>query len=267
MPALIVGNWKMNLNYSEALLLSSRYRLLAEKYKSIDLAILPPAVYLYPLYEQFISRPRNLFLGIQNFYQELEGPYTGENSLASVKRICRFALVGHSERRKKFGEKDEDVSAKILLALGQGFEVILCIGEENRYHLEDYYQSEIKKMSLSGAILDQLKQALSKVLKDDLSKIKIAYEPIWAIGTGNAASGSYAAAVCYIIKQYLIDLYQDRAKEIDILYGGSTDSNNAHEFLMQPSINGLLVGSSSLKLAEFSKMCEICAEVKSGRIV
>lgn len=267
MPALIVGNWKMNLSLAEASLLSSRYCNLAEKYKAINIALLPPAAYLYPIYEGFRAKPRNLYLGIQNFSEELEGAFTGENSLLQVKPICRFALVGHSERREKFGEDDMVINAKVKQALKTNFETIVCVGEKNRYHLEDYYQSEIKKMRAQGAVLDQIKKALDSVAKDDLGHIKIAYEPVWAIGTGNAASGSYAAAVCYIIKQYLVELYGEVGSEVEVLYGGSTDSKNAHEFLMQPSINGLLVGSNSLKLSEFSKICEICAEVKSGRIV
>jgi len=264
---LIVGNWKMNLNFGEAMLLAQRYSSLAQKYKATNVVLLAPAAYIYSIFDELRVKPKNLYLGIQNFMSELEGAYTGENSLAQVKHVCRYALAGHSERRKHFGETDEIVNTKVLLALKEGFDVIVCIGEKNRYHLEDYYQSEIKKMSESGAILDQLKKALSGVSKSDLGRVHIAYEPVWAIGTGNAASGSYAAAVCYIIKQYLTELYGQASDLVDVLYGGSTDSKNTKEFLMQPSVNGLLVGSSSLKAGEFSKMCEICAEVKSGRIV
>lgn len=267
MTPLIVGNWKMNLSFGEAMLLAQRYSSLAQKYKATNIVILAPAAYLHPIFDELRVRPNNLFLGIQNFMSEIEGPYTGENSLTQVKRVCRFALAGHSERREKFGETDESVNDKIKLALKEGFEVIVCVGEKNRYHLEDYYQSEAKKMRENGAILDQTKKALQGVSKSDLDHIHIAYEPIWAIGTENAASGPYAAAVCYIIKQYLVELYQDAGNTVGVLYGGSTDSKNTREFLMQPSVSGLLVGSSSLKAGEFSKICEICAEVKSGRIV
>jgi triosephosphate isomerase len=257
----------MNLSYGDSVLLSNRFVLFAEKFKSIDLALLPPSVYLYPIHEDLKARPRNFCLGIQNFTAVAQGEYTGENSLVMVKNICRFALCGHSERRKIFAETDEDVNKKVLFALKNDFQVIACIGENQRYNLEDYYGSESKKMFQEGAVLDQLKKALKGVRKEDLKNLVIAYEPVWAIGTGNNASGAYAAAVGYIIKKELENLFGQSAAGVKLLYGGSVCADNVREYVAQPSIDGVLVGSSSLLAQEFGKICEVCAEVKSGRSV
>lgn len=264
---LIVGNWKMNLSLPEAIVLGSQMGRVAESVKHLDVVICPPSVYLYPIYERFRARPNNLSFGVQNAMWEDEGEFTGELSVSMVRGICRYVIIGHSERRRIFGETDSIVNKKVLFTLSKHLNCIVCVGEEEKFHLEDHYQSEIARMRKQGGILSAVEKALSGVKKSDFGQIVLAYEPVWAIGTGNAASGAYAAAVCHIIKENLRSAFGEPADKIRVLYGGSISASNIREFMMQPSIDGLLVGGASLKANEFTKICQIASEVKSGRII
>ncbi len=268
MNPIVVGNWKMNLSLGEALLLSGHVAREAEKIHELEVVLCPPSIYLYPIFEHLKAKPHNLSLGLQNTMWDESGAYTGEISLSMVKKICKYVILGHSERRRVFGETDAMVNQKVRFALESGVSLVICVGEEGRFHLEDYYDREVGRMKSEGGILLQIDKALEGVKKEDLDKIIIAYEPVWAIGKGNNATGAYAAAICYIIKNYLADKYsQDLAKEIRVVYGGSVTSNNVNEYMLQPSIDGLLVGGESIKPKEFSEICRIAAEVKSGRAV
>jgi triosephosphate isomerase len=262
---LVVGNWKMNLKLSEALILGGQIIRNVEYIKHIDVVLCPPAVFIYPIYDNARTRPRNLYFGLQNMMWEDSGEYTGEISGIMVKGVCKFVILGHSERRRRFGETDEMVQKKVAAALKFGLNPIICVGEAERFHLEDYYEKEVERMKKQGGILLELDKALEKVNKADLSSISIAYEPIWAIGTGNAATGAYAAAIAYILKSHLKAKFGEPADEIKILYGGSVDKNNVREFMMQPNLDGLLVGGASLQMKEFCEICKITSEVKSGR--
>jgi len=265
---LIVGNWKMNLDLFEASILASRVSSGLEKIEHVEVGLCPPAVYIYPIFEHLKTKSKNLSLGIQNMMWETSGAYTGEISVDMIRGICRFAIVGHSERRKYFGETDEMVAQKTALAIKKNITPIVCVGEMEKFHLEDHFKSEVKRMESEGGILLQVKKALALVDKKDLKKIVIAYEPIWAIGTGNCASGAYAAAVCYLIKDYLSRLYSpDIAEHIRVIYGGSVGEKDIREFMLQPSISGALVGTSSLNAGEFLKICKVASEVKSGRAI
>jgi len=257
----------MNLGLSEALVLSGQAERSAEKIKHLDVVLCPSAPFIYPVFEHLKARPSNLYLGLQNFYCENEGPFTGEVSLEAVRGVCRFVIIGHSERRKIFGESDELIAKKVRCALSGNMDAIICVGEQERFHLEDHYGSEVERMNKQGGVLVQIDRALEKVTKSQLANVIIAYEPIWAIGTGNAANGAYAAAICYIIENHLKKRYGESAQDVRILYGGSVSAADTKEFMMQPSIHGLLVGGASLKAVEFAKICQISAEVNSGRLV
>lgn len=264
---LVVGNWKMNTSLSEAIILGGQAERTAESVKHLDIVICPPSVFLYPVYERLRARPNNLYFGIQNIMWEDEGAFTGEISASMIHGVCRFVIIGHSERRKIFSETDEMVNKKVLFSLSKGLVPVICVGEQERFHLEDHYQSEISRMKKQSGILSQIEKALDGVKKSDLDKVVISYEPIWAIGTGNAATGAYAAAICHIVKEQLTVMFGEDAKSVRLLYGGSVSATNIKEFMMQPSIDGLLVGGASLKSSEFAKICQITSEVKSGRLI
>jgi len=258
----------MHLGYGEALLLANSISKACEKTPEVDVVICPPALYIFPIFEELRSHPRNFFLGLQNTMWEDGGAFTGEVSLSMVKRVCKYVIIGHSERRRIFGETDEMVSKKTRFALESDISPIICVGEEERFHLEDYYDREVARMKKEGGILSQIDRALHQVSHGDLSKVTIAYEPVWSVGTGNNANGAYAAAICFIIKNYLAEKYSPAiAKEIAVIYGGSVNSKNVPELLMQPSIDGLLVGGESLSTREFGAICKITSEVKSGRAI
>jgi len=258
----------MNCALPEALVLAGRVSKSVERIKHLDVVLCPPAVYIYPIFDYLKARPLNLYLGVQNAMWGEEGEYTGETSLLFVKGICRYVILGHSERRHKFSETDQDINKKVIFALKYGFTPIVCVGEEERFHLEDHFKTEVERMKRQGGIISQIDNALIGASASEVRKAVIAYEPVWAIGTGNEATGAYAASICYIIKSHLSEKYgEDVAKDIKILYGGSTNSGNTKEYMLQPSVDGLLVGGSSLKAAEFVKMCQIISEVKSGRTI
>jgi len=265
---LIVANWKMHLTLSEALVLAGQEAKTAEQVKHIEMVICPSAGFIYPIFEFTKARPENLTFGLQNAMWEEEGQFTGENSLLHFKGICKYVIIGHSERRKYFAEDDEIVNKKTEFVLRHNFTPIVCVGEEERFHLEDHYQSEIRRMKEREGILTQIEKAFDGIPKNLLENAVVAYEPLWAIGTGNVSSGAYAAAIAYIIKSHLKEKFGEAvAQNVKILYGGSTASDNVKEFMMQPDIDGLLVGGSSLKAQEFNKICSISAEVKSGRVI
>lgn len=265
---LVVGNWKMNLDLFEATVLAGRISLSLEKIAHVDVAICPPAVFLYPIFEHLKSKPKTLVLGLQDVMWESNGSYTGAVSVDMVRGICRYAIVGHSERRRVFGETDEMVAKKAAFLTKKNITPIVCVGEAEKFHLEDHFQSEVLRMKKQGGILSQIEKALSEISKQSLGKVVIAYEPIWAIGTGNSATGAYAAAICYLIRDFISKKYcENIAQSIRILYGGSVSSRDVREFMLQPSINGLLVGSASLKASEFIDICKISSEVKSGRTI
>jgi len=261
---IVVGNWKMHNNYAGSVLLAKEVARYSEKIKHIDIVLAPPSIFVYPIYESLRARPSNLYLGVQNMMWENEGAYTGEISSIMVRGIAEYVILGHSERAKFFGETNEQVNKKIKNCLKNHLNCIVCIGEYDKYDLEDDYERELTRMKSDKGILSGLKERLTGLSAEDLENVSIAYEPVWAIRTGNNASGMYAGAIASIIKEFL-------HKELGIssscrvLYGGSVDDKNAREFAAQTSIDGLLVGGESLNALRFAKICKIVSEVKSGR--
>lgn len=250
---IIVGNWKMNASYGESVMLANNISKSAEKMTNLEIVLCPPSIYLYPVREALKAKSRNLYLGLQDCMWEDEGAYTGEISAQMAKGVANYIILGHSERRKIFNETDQIVNRKIKNALKNHFKVIVCVGEEEVLDLENNYSFEIKKIQDKSGILASLKETLNGIPKEEEDEIIIAYEPIWAIGTGNPASAIYCGAISMIIKEYLLN---ELGLNCKVLYGGSVNAKNSKEFTMQPSIDGLLVGSESLSFKNFLRICQ-----------
>jgi len=236
---MIAGNWKMNTTVDEATELVKTMRDKLEKISNVDKVICPPFVSLAPVRE--LIKGCSVKLGAQNLYFAEKGAYTGEISPLMLADLCEFVIIGHSERRQYFNETGEVVNKKIVAALQVGLKPILCIGER----LEE---NEVGKTE--EVVTEQLSSSLAGI--DDLNGLIIAYEPVWAIGTGKAATSEQANETISFIRQNIARLYNDKiAQEMRILYGGSVTADNAAEFMQQPEIDGALVGGASLKATEF----------------
>ena len=236
---VIAGNWKMNTTVGEATELAKIMRGELDKIINVDKVICPPFVSLAPVGE--LIKGCSVKLGAQNLYFAEKGAYTGEISPLMLADLCEFVIIGHSERRQYFKETGEVVNKKIVAALKVGLKPILCIGER----LEENEAGKTEEV-----VTEQLSSSLASI--EDLDGLIIAYEPVWAIGTGKAATSEQANETISFIRQNIAKLYSDKiAQDIRILYGGSVTSANAAEFMQQPEIDGALVGGASLKATEF----------------
>lgn len=254
MKTYIVGNWKMNLNVGESSLYLHKLLKRLKIARGLEVVIAPTTLALQPLSLQ-IDRKR-LKLAAQNFYYQDFGAYTGETSISALKGVADYALVGHSERRNIFKETDKDIRNKVAAAIRNGITPILCIGET---------ESEKTFGETKDVIRDQLLGGLSEVSTEDLKKVIIAYEPVWAIsstkGSRLAAPDDIADSI-NIIKDQLSALYGKKAVEdIPILYGGSVNPSNAGAYLTIPGVNGLLIGGSSLIADHFIDIIDIAKRV------
>jgi triosephosphate isomerase len=249
----IAGNWKMNTTASEAerLVLEMLERL--DGIEGVEKVLCPPFVSLVGISMMFQNS--SIKLGAQNMYFEAKGAYTGEISPVMLKELCEFVILGHSERRWYFGETDEIVNRKVKAALANRLKPILCVGER----LEENEAGRTKEV-----VSRQVSAALSGV--EPVRDLVIAYEPVWAIGTGRAASSDQAAATIQSVREVLGKVWsKSLAQDLRILYGGSVTSANIAEFVSRPEIDGALVGGASLKAEEFVSIVEKTAEIK-GRI-
>jgi len=249
---IIAGNWKMHKTIEEAVTFVREIRFKLNEIKGVDKVICPPFVSLAPVKE--LLGPTDIGLGAQNMYFEEQGAYTGEISPLMLKGLCQYVILGHSERRAYFGETDEGVNRKIKAAFAHGLTPIVCVGES----LEQHEAGQTEEW-VSG----QVRAALKGLTADQVCTLIIAYEPIWAIGTGKAATGAGANAVIGLtIRGTIADLYdQATAQAVRVQYGGSVKPNNIAEFMSQPDIDGALVGGASLK-PDFVEIVRISAEVK-----
>ena len=236
---VIAGNWKMNTTVGEAVALVKAIRDELDKVKNVEKIVCPPFVSLAPVGE--LIKGSSVKLGAQNLYFAEKGAYTGEISPVMIADLCEFVIIGHSERRQYFNETGEIVNKKIAAALKAGLKPILCIGEQ----LEENEAGQTE-----AVVFEQLSSSLAGI--DDLDGLILAYEPIWAIGTGKAATGEQANKTIAFIRQGITRMYGDEtARETRILYGGSVNAANTGEVMRQPDIDGALVGGASLKAAEF----------------
>ncbi|MFC1932690.1 triose-phosphate isomerase [Chloroflexota bacterium] len=247
---MIAGNWKMNTTVGEATELVKAMRAGLDQIADIDKVICPPFVSLAVVKE--LIRGSSIRLGAQNLYFEEKGAYTGEISPLMLVDLCELVILGHSERRQYFNETDEIVNKKIQAALKVDLKPILCIGER----LEENEAGRTEEV-----VTRQLRSSLAGI--DYHGSLIIAYEPIWAIGTGKAATGKQANETTGLIRHNVAQLYnKEAAQEVRILYGGSATADNIAEFVQQSDIDGALVGGASLKAEQFVSMVKQTSEIR-----
>ncbi|MCL5407378.1 MAG: triose-phosphate isomerase [Patescibacteria group bacterium] len=257
---LIVGNWKMNTTLSDAVVLANSVKRAAEDLDSVEIVLCPPFVWLVPLAENLENAPKNLTLGAQNMWFADSGAMTGEISPIMIKDLVKYVILGHSERRSHFGESNALINDKIHAAFTHGLTPIVCVGELKKLQEEKRGRGRPNRTDTKSDVNHQLEEALKGVSKEKAEKIIVAYEPVWAIGTGHAATGGYAATVIEKLRQVFAKKYSKSLSErVRILYGGSVDSKNVQEFMYQPEIDGVLAGGSSLKAKEFIAVCREAA--------
>lgn len=241
---LIVGNWKMNLNMHEASLYVHTLAGIVKVRRDVEVVLAPTIFTLQSLSLQVDHR--QFKLAAQNFYWRDHGAYTGEVSATQLRGIIDYGLVGHSERRHIFHESDKDIRNKVQAAIRNDIRPILCIGET---------ASERAAGEMLDTLHDQLVGGLANVTSEELERVVVAYEPVWAIGTGdNALPGDVTAAV-KAIRSQIAHLYGKQAAEtIQVLYGGSVTADSAADYLALPGVDGLLIGGASLDAHSFNEI-------------
>ncbi len=249
---IIAGNWKMNTTVAEAVSLVMAMKDRLDAIKGVEKVVCPPFVSLVAVGEVLIGS--SIAVGAQNMYSEEKGAYTGEVSALMLAGLCQYVILGHSERRGYFGESDEMINKKIKAALKAGLKPIVCVGET----LEENEGGKTGEV-----ITRQVRAALDGLVS--LENLVIAYEPIWAIGTGRAATEEQANTTIRLIRNVVGGLYGAAAQELRIQYGGSTNSANIAALMAQPEIDGALVGGASLKADEFVSMVKQTAQAKQRR--
>ena len=237
---LIAGNWKMNCTVEEAEAFFKHFKL--QKKEGVEMLICPPFTDL-PLTNFFLART-SVHWGAQNVYPEEKGAFTGEISPAMLKGLgCSYVICGHSERREILGESDEFIARKVKAVKEHGMTPILCVGET---------AEERKNGQTEERIASEIRTALFVIDKKDVGSLVIAYEPIWAIGTGKTATPEIAEGVHKHIREYLASFSKEVAEGVQILYGGSCNDKNAAELLAQPDVDGGLIGGASLVAEKFT---------------
>lgn len=241
----MAGNWKMNKTVGEALDLVKGLKAAILGVKTVEVAVAPPFTALYAIRKELEGS--SIHLAAQNLYWEEKGAFTGEVSPLMLKEVgCDYVIIGHSERRQFFGETDETVNRRIKAALAQGLKVIFCIGETLKEREEGKTFSVIER---------QLEGGLKGLGDQEMRNMAIAYEPVWAIGTGKTATPEQAEEVHRFIRGKIEKLYsREVSEEIRVQYGGSVTPENVKGLMNQPNIDGALVGGASLKAESFSKI-------------
>ncbi len=240
---IIAGNWKMNKTPSEAVALCAELKDLVVN-DAVDVVYCVPAIDIVPVVEAV--KGTNVQVGAENFYIEDKGAFTGEISAPMLKDAgVSYIIIGHSERRDIFGENDILINQKVKKAFASGLKPILCCGESLALRKAGTYKEWIAR---------QIKWDLDGITADQVKELVIAYEPIWAIGTGETATADQAQEVCGMIREIIADMYDAATAEaVRIQYGGSMNASNAAELLSKPDIDGGLIGGASLK-ADFGKI-------------
>jgi triosephosphate isomerase (TIM) len=254
---LVAANWKMNPNDAgDALDLVRGVLSVARGHADrVEVAIFPPFPWLLSISE--VLAESGVKLGAQDCFWETSGPYTGEVSPAMLKGWCDWVIIGHSERRIVLGETDEMVAKKTVAALGCDLGVIMCVGDR----IEQYEAG-----SSDQVVEAQVKAGLANCSADDSARLVIAYEPVWAIGTGKSADPEHAYRTMRLIRRVVGDLIgAGAAKKVRVLYGGSVNSSNVESFVELPLCDGVLVGGASLDAAEFAHIVKVTAEVYGHR--
>jgi triosephosphate isomerase len=249
----VAGNWKMNKTGEEARVLVAEMLPELQSIANVDCAVCPPFPYLLSLANMLAGS--GIGLGAQNMHWETAGAYTGEVAPKMVAEFCQYVILGHSERRAIFGETDAMINKKVHSALAVGLTPILCVGET---------LAENEAGQTAEVVIRQVSGGMAGLSAAEAMKLVIAYEPVWAIGTGRAATSEQAQAVHKdIVRKTLADLFgQDAAQAIRIQYGGSVNAKNANELFGMPDIDGALVGGASLKAPDFLAIVKAASTAK-----
>ncbi|GAA2982190.1 triose-phosphate isomerase [Actinokineospora diospyrosa] len=251
---LIAGNWKMNLNHLEAIALVQKiaFSLPEKYYAKVEVAVLPPFTDIRSIQTMVDGDKLLLRYGAQDISRYDSGAYTGEVSGPMLAKLgCTYVTVGHSERREYHAETDELVNTKVKAALKHGITPILCLGEQLAVREEGGHVEHCVAQLIAG---------LKGLKAEQVAKVVIAYEPVWAIGTGKVATAADAQEVCAALRAALTEKYGDEvAGTVRVLYGGSVKSGNIGELVAQDDIDGALVGGASLQADEFTKLCAMAA--------
>lgn len=249
---IIAGNWKMYKTASEALILINNLKQAIAQVENVEIVVCPPLTALHPVAAEL--KNTGISVGAQNVYWLNEGAYTGEVSPAMLQDAgCSYVIVGHSERRQYFGETDMDVNRKVKAVLAQGLTPIMCVGERSE---------ERESGSTEKVIKTQTEAGLAGLTAGQAAGLVIAYEPVWAIGTGKTASDADAQQVIQFIRGLVSDMYGGMAAaQVRIQYGGSVKPQNAAGLMRQPDIDGALVGGASLDADSFSSIVKAAAGI------
>jgi triosephosphate isomerase (TIM) len=248
---LIIANFKMNLNVHDASLYLHKLSEMVPVHRNVEVVLTPTMLTIQSLSLQ-INR-RQFKLAAQNFYWRDSGAFTGEVSATQLRGIVDYALVGHSERRHVFHETDKDTRAKVQSAIRNNIRPVLCVGET---------ASERAMGETNDVIHDQLIGGLANITSDELSEVVIAYEPVWAIGTGNNAVPADVTAAIKAVRSQIKHLYgAKQAEQIQVLYGGSVKAESAADYLALPEVDGLLVGGASLDAHAFTSIIKKAHEI------
>ena len=248
---MIVGNWKMNTNLGQALELAASIGNRLKNMTDVQVVLCPPFPFLSSVGGAL--RGSAIKLGAQNMHWEDSGAFTGEVAPQMLEGLCEYVILGHSERRQLFGETDELINRKVQSALSHGLRPILCVGET----LDERESGQAKTV-----VAEQVRRGLAGVV--DITSLAVAYEPIWAIGSGLAATPEIAAEVMSEgILETLRELYADASAEVPLLYGGSVNPSNIGEFAAESSIHGALVGGASLQANQFVQIVNLALAAKS----
>ncbi len=243
---IVAGNWKMNKTLQEAQILVEQILNQVNEFDDIKKIIIPSFPFLYPINNTIANAP-NFYLGAQNCHTHENGAFTGEVSADMLKSVgCKYVLIGHSERRQYFKEKDTDLISKIKVALRHNINPIFCVGETIHERKTDNHFK---------VITEQLTNILKEFSVTEFSNFIIAYEPVWAIGTGETATTNQAQEMHAFIRTIISNIYSSEiANSVSILYGGSCNAQNAQELFQCPDVDGGLIGGASLKADDFCKI-------------
>jgi len=249
----VCGNWKMHTTRAEAVALAEGVARAAAEHPGIEVGVCPPACYIDAVVSAVGGTP--LVVGGQNMYCEPKGAFTGEIAGPMLKDLgCTYVILGHSERRHVFGESDDLVARKVKAAFAADLVPILCVGELIEERRAGHTETVVRR---------HVTTALEGLPREQAARLVIAYEPVWAIGTGETATPDQAQEVHAFIRTLLADLYDaDLAQAVRIQYGGSVKPDNAHDLMAQPDIDGALVGGASLKVESFAAIVAEGARAK-----
>ncbi len=251
---MMAGNWKMNMTVTEALALTRQIYQRVGDTTAVELLLCPPSVCLHPL--KAITDDMPFLLGAQNCHWQESGAFTGEISPPMLQGLADYVILGHSERRQFFGETDETVNKKTHAALAHQLSPIVCVGES-------LDQNELGETA--AIITAQVRAALDGLSGEQLQSLVVAYEPIWAIGTGRAATAQTAGNICGLVRNILRETHGGAVADTTrVLYGGSTKPDNISAIMEQPDIDGALIGGASLEAGSYAEMVQITAELYGG---